>query len=206
MGGQGDGVGGLCLLEFAQARGGYAEARGHHARTHPQCLADGFGATLTPAVVVVGPGGRHPEQRSTAGGGVQRDSWPAGVIDCLSVWQKQPKTLVVDWPGGAIDSLLLLEGESSRSSVCRGYWWAAVLRAKGPGGGVNHELDGLLVMFGCGSDQMAGSVMRAYVRRGQECWVIRPFRCRSTRALSEGKPVRRFGSFPRVAFRKLRHP
>ena len=58
-------------------------------------------------------------------------------------------------------------------------------------------------MFGCGSDQMAGSVMRAYVRRGQECWVIRPFRCRSTRALSEGKPVRRFGSFPRVAFRKL---
>ena len=33
--------------------------------------------------------------------------------------------------------------------------------------------------------------------------MIRLFRCRDTRALSEGRPVRRFGGFARVAFRKL---
>ncbi len=33
--------------------------------------------------------------------------------------------------------------------------------------------------------------------------MIRPFRCRDTQALFEGKPGRRFGGFARVAFRKL---
>jgi len=33
--------------------------------------------------------------------------------------------------------------------------------------------------------------------------VIRSFRCRDPQALFEGKPGRRFGSFARLAFRKL---
>ncbi|WP_399230280.1 type II toxin-antitoxin system RelE/ParE family toxin [Synechococcus sp. CS-1332] len=33
--------------------------------------------------------------------------------------------------------------------------------------------------------------------------MIRLFRCRETQALFEGKPGQRFGSFARVAFRKL---
>ncbi len=33
--------------------------------------------------------------------------------------------------------------------------------------------------------------------------MIRSFRCRDTLALLEGRPARRFGSFARVAYRKL---
>jgi len=47
------------------------------------------------------------------------------------------------------------------------------------------------------------SALRAYARQGYHDCVIRSFRFRDTRAFFEGKPVRRFESFARVAFRKL---